>query len=158
MSDTTLIAIPADPAFVPEPDPRQRARAWFAANYPDADDIEVAVTDHIEFVPSFETFERVLCPACRAEMDMGSWGQQMEEDYSSDDGFVFTKFQLPCCGATASLPELVYEMPQGFARFKIAGRNAGLSGDTPPWPVPEERTQQLAKILGTPIRWIYAHM
>jgi len=58
---------------------------------------------------------------------------------------------LPCCGAGSHLEELRYEWPQGFARFVLEARNANIGGPT------DVDDQEVAGLLGTPVRRILAH-
>ena len=159
MSDNWLIAIPSDPAFIPEPERQSRAHDWFNTNYPEADEIEIEVTESIQFISCGGNFERICCPACQAEVETAWWQVQMDNDYDDNRGFSFTRFEMPCCGATSSLPELVYEWPQGFARFSVSALNPGRpsNSETPVWPVSDDKNRELSEILGTPIRWIALH-
>ena len=155
MSDSWLIAIPTDPDLVPEPECQQRAYDWFVANYPDTE-IKIEVRESVQFQHCGQAFERIRCPMCRQELGLRWWQTRMDHDYSTENGFSFTPFQTPCCGAVCTLPDLTYEAPQGFARcFLIAMNPPHFS---PYMPKNDEKSRELAAALGSSVRWIYCHL
>ena len=67
-TDRVADLIPEDPRLVPDQAKRDRARERFAEIAPDADEVEVKVSETVEFFDCGANFERVLCPACRSEI------------------------------------------------------------------------------------------
>src|SRR5688572_1638856 len=114
MSDDWITVIPEDPEFVPDPARQAAAQAWFEENAPDSEEIEIKLSDSIEFFDCGANFERVLCPSCGGEIAMQWWQQRMDE---FEEAPKLVKYPTPCCGAMLNLHELVYYFPQGFGRF-----------------------------------------
>jgi hypothetical protein len=117
MSENWIYLIPEDPTFAPDVARQLRARDRFAEIAPRADEVSISVTEAVEFVNCAGNFERVRCPSCGSVL--GRWWQDRmdEDDQGRDDGFKLASYATPCCGATCTLHELVYDWPQGFARF-----------------------------------------
>jgi hypothetical protein len=151
MSDNWIAIIPKDPRHVPDATRLKRARDRFAEIAPDADEIEIKISDQIEFFDCGANLERITCPSCNAEISTEWWQDRMDDD-CVDGGFALARYSTPCCGATHSLDQLLYEWPQGFARFAIDAMNPNidkLSG---------EHEAEFAEILGMPLRVIYQHI
>lgn len=123
MSDHFLVVIPADPkALLPETAPALRdALASLAGTK------EVRIKDYgkLQFIDCGENFERILCPACRTEISVEQWHIWMDEDWHGEDGFHLHRHKTPCCRRETNLNDLVYEWPQGFARWFVSARNTG---------------------------------
>src|SRR5258708_2739613 len=85
MPDNVLKLIPVDPQYVPEASVRLEARHFLASLVPDAERVEVIVTDQVGFVDQGANFERVLCPNCGSELDMQWWQRAMNS--ASETGF-----------------------------------------------------------------------
>ena len=122
MSDTKLRFIPEDPTYVPEAAAIEAARAALgeAAGVP----ATARVAAGVEFVDQGENFERVACPACGSELEMGWWGERMKD--ADATSFRELGVTVPCCGAETSLHDLDYEAPAGFARFVLEAPNPGV--------------------------------
>src|SRR2546427_10683903 len=89
--------------------------------------IAVSVSDRLGFVDCGANFGKTHCPACGALIELRAWQAWMDHDFQGKDkGFVLSKRVLQCCGASASLHDLKYEWPQGFARFKICAENPNI--------------------------------
>lgn len=150
MSDNWIVLIPEDPCFIPDAAKRQRARDRFAEIAPEADEIELKVTEKIEFFDCGANFERVLCLSCGAEIPVDWWQDRMDDD--SGDGFKLASYGIPCCGKYCTLHELVYEWPQGFGRFALDAMNPDIGE------LEEEYKREFEAILGTKLRVIYQHI
>jgi hypothetical protein len=135
---------------VPDEAKRTRARDRFFEIAPDAEEIEVIVSDKVRFFDCGENFSRVLCPACRSEIPIAWWTARMKEDYN--DGFKLSAYRTPCCGKDFTLHELAYEWPQGFGRFALDAMNANLGR------LEDRYKAELEEILGTKLRVIYQHI
>jgi len=150
MSDNWIALIPEDPRFVPDQAKCQRARERFAEIAPDADEIEVKISETVKFFDCGGNFERVLCPACQLEIPIEWWKDRMSEDYC--DGFKLAAYQTLCCGAPYTLHELVYEWSQGFGRFALDAMNPNIGE------LEERYKAEFEAILGTKLRVIYQHI
>ena len=150
MSDNWIALIPEDPRCVPDAAKQRRARDRFAEIAPESDEIEIKVSEKIEFFDCGANFERVLCPSCGSEIPVEWWQDRMDED--SDEGFKLASYATPCCGKKCTLHELVYEWPQGFGRFALDAMNPNIGE------LEDKYKRECEKILGTKLRVIYQHI
>ena len=150
MSDNWIALIPEDPRFVPDAASQRRARARLAEIAPQADEISIKVSAKVEFFDCGANFERVSCPWCRVEIPLAWWQARMDEDYS--DGFKLANYATPCCAASCTLHELVYEWPQGFGQFALDVMNANIGK------LEDEYKGEFEEILGTKLRVVYQHL
>ncbi|WP_404352368.1 hypothetical protein LG324_05455 [Phycicoccus jejuensis] len=60
---------------------------------------------------------------------------------------------LPCCGAHASLNDLDYDWPMGFARFEIGVLNARRAR----YELDESELHEVGRLMGHPVRQVLAH-
>jgi len=151
MSDNWITLIPKDFRHVPDGTRQKRALDRFAEIAPDADRIEVKVSDQIMFFHCGGNFERIRCPSCNAEVSTEWWQDRMDDDYV-DGGFTLARYVTPCCGARHSLDHLLYEWLQGFARFAIDAMNPNIGKLT------DQQQTEFEEDLGTPLRVIYQHI
>lgn len=151
MSDNWIALIPKDPRHVPDAVRQIRARDRFAEIAPAADEIEITVSEHIEFFDCGVNLERIRCPSCNAEISTEWWQDRMDDDYV-DGGFRLAEYSTPCCGARHSLDQFLYEWPQGFARFAIDAMNPNIGK------LSDEQEAEFEEILGAPLRVIYQHI
>jgi hypothetical protein len=150
LSDHWIALIPEDPRFVPEVARQLRARDRFAEIAPEADEIEVRVSENVVFFDCGENFEHVFCPSCRSEIPAEWWKGRMDED--SDNGFKLAAYATPCCGKKLTLHDLVYEWPQGFGCFALDAMNPNIGL------LENEQKREFETILGTKLRVIYQHI
>lgn len=150
MSDNYLRVIPTDPSFVP---PRDRAEALLSAVRdlaPNAESVAAIACDSVEFVDAGGNFESIRCHLCGAGLDMAWWSDGMDAAWASrfdDLGVV-----LPCCRVEASLNDLGYEWPQGFARWRVQAMNPSRGELT------RAEVQDLESALAHDIRVIWTHV
>src|SRR5262245_43482286 len=111
MSDHWIALIPENPGFVPDLISQQRARQRFAEIAPQADDITLIVSEKVAFFDAGTNFERIYCPSCGVEVPLAWWKARMDEDYCGD-GFNLARYATPCCTASCTVHELVYDWPQ----------------------------------------------
>jgi hypothetical protein len=149
MSDNYLRLIPTDPEFVPTPASAEIARRRLAQLVPNADSVTVIVRDGVAFIDQGSNFERIRCPTCKSDVDEQWWSERMNRAYGTD--FSALLVSVPCCGATVSLNDLIYEGPAGFAKFVLEAMNPNVPDLT------EEDLAELVRELGTPLRAIWAH-
>jgi hypothetical protein len=150
MSDNWIALIPEDPRFVPDVAKQRRARDRFAEIAPEAEEIEIKVSEKVEFFDCGSNFEHIRCRSCGTEIPVAWWQDQMDEDY--DDGFKLAAYATPCCGKKSTLHELVYEWPQGFGRFALDALNPNIGK------LDDKYKRELEEILGTKLRVIYQHI
>lgn len=149
MSDDFLRIIPTVPTFVPEAAARAVALAQLRSTFPGADEVSASVEATVVFVDAGANFETVACPRCAQQLAGAWWLAAM--DRAAAGGFVDLAVALPCCGAVASLNDLHYAWPQGFARFVIEIRNPGRA-------LVAGQLAQLGAVLGCELRVIRAHV
>jgi len=150
MSDNWIALVPDDPQFVPDAAKQRRARERFAEIAPEADEIEIKVSESVVFFDCGENFERICCPVCGTEIPVAWWQERMDEDH--DNGFKLAAYATPCCGKKTTLNELVYDWPQAFGRFAIDAMNSNMGK------LDDVHKQEFEKILGTKLRVIYQHI
>ena len=149
MSDNWITLIPTDARFVPERERQAKARDRLAEIVRQADEVEVECHDEVQFFDCGGNFECVRCPACRAELPVAWWSDLLAAE--SQRGYPFDAHTMPCCGVSATLHALVYELPQGFARFALSAMNPRIGFD-------DRMREQLESILGTKLLVIYRHL
>lgn len=153
MSENWIVLIPEDPKLVPEQAKCERARVRFSEIAPDAEKIELLVSETIKFFDCGGNFERVVCPSCRSVIPIEWWQDRMDEDFKGlDGGFKLSSYPTPCCGASKTLHELVYEWPQGFGRFALDAMNPNIGE------LDQRYKAEFEAILGTRLRVIYQHI
>jgi hypothetical protein len=150
VSDNYLILIPDSPAYVPSRDAQERALALFREFTVNADETRAEEFPSIRFIDCGANFETVTCPDCRQELSQEWFGRVMDESYK--DGFQLFPIVFPCCSTRRRLDELVFEWPQGFARFRLEARNPGIGE------LPEEVMSRLEQILGCKLLLILRHL
>lgn len=147
MSDNLLRLIPNAPEYVPPSDRAKDAVTILCSVNKDAK-IEIHVYPEIRFIDQGSNFETIYCPCCGAELNLTWWAQAM--DQAAQNRFVDLSVLMPCCGCIASLNDIRYHWPAGFARFCITISD--------PLPTIDESTLQLLNnVLGTTVRQIWVH-
>lgn len=150
MSDNWIALIPEDPRFVPDVAAQRRVRDRFAEIAPEADQIEIKVSENVEFFDCGANFERIRCPSCNSEISVAWWQARMDEDYAG--AFKLASYATPCCGAKRTLHELAYEWPQGFGRFAVDVMNPNIGE------LDDRHKREFEEIVGTKLRVIYQHI
>ncbi len=149
MSDDYLRLFPTDRTWLPTPEQADRAVAALRALTPDAHEIEAEVYGRVTFIDQGTNLERIGCPVCHADLDPDWWAEQMSR--ADENVFVALDVVAPCCGATTTLDDLVYEWPAGFASVELSVLNperGWLSAD---------ELDIVAAALGHPVRQVMAH-
>lgn len=150
MSDNWLILIPKSPDYVPSEEARKRAVALFKLVAPEADEICVEVTERPRLVDCGVNFEKIICPCCRKNLSIEWWTDWVSQEYEL--GYPFKSIPLPCCGAIQSLTELIYNWPQGFARFSLEAMNPNIRD------LPQGAEHDFEMILGCKLLKIWQHL
>jgi hypothetical protein len=74
----------------------------------------------------------------------------MEED--ERDGFKLARYVTPCCHMKCTLDELIYDSPQGFARFALDAMNSNIVK------LDDKYKREFERMLDTKLRVIYRHI
>jgi hypothetical protein len=148
MPETYIRFIPVVPDFVPGFETIDPAVIQLKKGLPQAGNVEFRLSGHVEFINSGALFERIHCPLCRHEIYIETWDEWMERALTEQ--FQTLSIQTPCCKKEASLNDLVYDQPQGFARFVLEARLPEMV-DLPGGLLPG-----LEKTLNTSLRLIWA--
>lgn len=146
MSDDWLVLIPTDPNWQPDDAAAQRAGNAVVDLAPEAEEIEAYVTDEVEFFDAGGNFKSASCPHCGTDVT-DWWGDVMDD--AKEAAFADLSVTMPCCGRAASLNELVYDMPQGFAQFSISVAEPGLTE------LDAAALRRVGEALGHPVRAIW---
>jgi len=142
MSEVALFVIPQDPFFVPGGPAQAAAEALARRLAPAAEAIAVSVTAKPQFFDAGENFRSLRCPEGGKRLDMEWWAELMEEDFDGE-GYSLAAWPSPC-GRPVTLAELVYDAPQGFARFAVALANPGVDFD-------DAALAAFAEVIGAPV-------
>ena len=129
MSDHFLVVIPAEPN-TPLPETAESIRDLLGRII-GTEETRVKDYGKLQFIDCGENFERISCPRCACVITIDQWHDWMEEDWHGEEGFHLHTHETPCCKTSLTLNELIYEWPQGFARWLIAARNEGRGPLTP---------------------------
>jgi hypothetical protein len=151
MSDNSVLVLPCDPVMVPDEARLRAAVSYFRSIAPDANDVNMLVSERIVFVDCGSNFERVRCPSCRAVIELRNWRSWMDLDFDGE-GFTFAPHSMPCCGAEHLLNELTYEWPQGFSRCQVYAVNPHIGE------LSDGQRRRFEQILGCPVRVVYRHV
>ena len=142
--------IPTDPWWLPDGDVDAQAIAAGHLLAPGADKVLVKRREEPVFWDAGENFERVLCPGCGSEVPIDWWRDRMFAAW--DTGCRFLEGTMPCCGIATSLNDLVYEWPQGFARWVLEIMNPARGFLT------DDEIERLARMVGHSLREIWTHI
>ncbi|HEU5015576.1 MAG TPA: hypothetical protein VFT66_23845 [Roseiflexaceae bacterium] len=149
MSDNFISVIPADPWFLSDVSVHQTALEAIKQYAPNADTIEIFISDRPQFVDCGVNLEKIACPECG--MVLNEWWQTAMEQ-AAKRHFIDLTVTTPCCGVQTSLNELLYDWPAGFARFVLEARNPNIGL------LSVSQIRELQQILGCRVRQILAHI
>lgn len=152
MSDNWIAIVPEDPRFVPNATAQNRARDRFSEIAPEADEIEIKVSENVQFFDCGANLECISCPSCGAEISVDWWQDRMDEDSDGEEGFNLSAYAVPCCRKKYTLHDLAYDWTQGFGRFALDAMNPNIGE------LEDIHKRELEKILGTKLRVIYQHI
>ncbi len=146
MSDHFLVVIPRDPN-AELPDTAEAVRKAMA-ELPETGETRVKDYGKLQFIDAGENYERIRCPNCGHTFTIPEWHAWMDADWHGEDGFHLHRHEAPCCGHEMTLNDLVYEWPQGFARWFVSARNIGRG------PLTEDEVKILEAVAGLPLKAI----
>lgn len=150
MSVNWLRVIPTVPDHVPSPQQQDAVIALLRELAPQAGEVVVVTADSVELVDAGSNFSTMRCPSCLVEIDLDWWQGEMSRWY--DAGSSNLSAVPPCCGRTTTLNDLLYDWPQGFARWRAEVRSPARGR------LGEAEVQALAAALGHDIREIWTHL
>lgn len=158
MSEYYVTAIPTDPLWVPGDAQEAAARAVFDDLLSPYRQLEVSRRDRVDMVDAGEEFETVSCPACgfvlgdtKDTASMRWFGEEVHAHWTDNRGFWPLDIVAPCCGATTSLNDLIYQGPQGFASWLIRANRPNR------YELDDDQRRRLEAALGHPIRLVSSH-
>ncbi|MFN6105971.1 MAG: hypothetical protein ACK5EA_16195 [Planctomycetaceae bacterium] len=150
MSDNWIALVPVDPHFIPSPGRQTIARNRLGEIAPDADQIEIIVSESVRFFDCGANFQKILCPSCGKEIALDWWSERMDDDYQ--DGFKLDRYCTPCCNSASPLHELIYDWPQAFGCFALDVMNPRIGT------LENEHRRELEEILETKLVVVYQHI
>jgi len=150
MSDTWLILTPKSPEYVPSKNAQERAIALLKRIAPDADEIKIELSERPRLIDCGTNLEKINCPDCRQELGIDWWSDWVSQEAEQD--FPLKAAALPCCGSMHSLADLLYDWPQGFARFSLEAMNPNIQD------LPNESEREFEVIMGCSLRKIWQHL
>lgn len=146
MSEHYLVVIPRDPK-ADLPDTAEAVRNAMA-DLPGTGETRVKDYGKLQFIDAGENAERIGCPNCGHTFTIPQWHAWMDADWHGEDGFHLHRHLTPCCDIETTLNDLVYEWPQGFARWFVSARNTGRG------PLSASELERLERIAGIPLKAI----
>lgn len=154
MSDNWIRVIPISPSWQPEPEAAKSAVDYVSRLFagPDnaADDVEAEFHEDTALIDSGVNTASFTCAACSTVTGI-AWVLDLIDERSEDLSDL--DVHLPCCGARASLNDLDYDWPMGFARFEIGVLNASRAG----YELDEAELNEVGRLLRHPVRQVLAH-
>jgi hypothetical protein len=150
MSDNWLILIPASAEYVPSKAAQERAIALFKKIAPAADEIGVVLSERPCLIDCGANLQNITCPDCRQDLGRDWWIDWANREAELD--FPLKPVALPCCGAMRNRADLVYDWPQGFARFCLEAMNPNIRD------LPNGAEREFEAILGCSVRKIWRHL
>ena len=146
MPDRILRLIPTSPAYVPHSRAQQTAKGLLASFLSQTTPIHTTVSQDVIFVDPGKDLTSIACPLCQTPIEFAWWQQAMESAYAHR--FADLAVTLPCCGARASLNDLRYDGPAGFAKFMLEAHD-------PPRELQERSVWTLEQTLGCNLRTVW---
>lgn len=154
VSDNWVRLIPSAPTWYPESTAAESAVAYvsglFAGPGDSTDEVSAHFHDAVSLIDSGVNTAYFTCTACSVITDV-DWVFQVVDERSADLSDL--SVVLPCCGAPASLNDLNYDWPMGFARFEIGV----LNGTRAHYELDESELRRVGELLGHPVRQVLAH-
>ena len=122
MSDNYLRVLPKDPMFIPSVAQASAGLRTFTELAPQSAEIRIRYEEEVTFVDAGANFSAVRCPTCAADLEIVPWWQS-EMDHAYESRFKDLRVVPPCCAQPTTLNELIYDWPQGFARWWLEALN-----------------------------------
>ncbi|WP_127112916.1 hypothetical protein [Shimia sediminis] len=152
MSDNWILIVPKRPKHIPSPDSAKAALDLLERSMPDADEIDIVQSEHVQFFDCGANLETITCPRCSANIDFCWWGETMSADYDEMLGFQLNEYRLPCCSTSASLNELIYAFHQAFGRFALSAMNPNIGK------MSDDAVSKIEAVLDCNVSVVYQHI
>lgn len=129
MSADWTTVFPTDPFWVPSPDRADAATAVFGCLVEGESDVEVRPGKQLLFESAGADFGTASCPTCAAVVaknpeDMGWFTGQLDRIFAEPESSRTVQATMPCCGASVSMNDLLYDPAAGFASWSVSVRGA----------------------------------
>jgi hypothetical protein len=108
--------IPTNPDYTVSKELLIEIEQYLNKNLPTRD-YKVEQYDTIQFIDCGESFEKVTCNHCLQTINIELWQDWMTKSFET--GFINRTIKMQCCAKISTLDKLLYEQPQGFAKFII---------------------------------------
>ena len=135
MASFSIVVIPQDKDFLPQPAATQAAAVRLASFYPDRhEEVRCSASQHPRLITSRDGFEELVCPACgetvaRFELDEDdegeTWWDRFEQQLASSDQADQAQVAMPCCGESVAAGDIDFMHEACFARFEMSLRDPG---------------------------------
>ena len=146
--DQYIHIIPEEAGYLPEEGRQRAALFYFRKVARRMISVSVIVTAKLRFVHAGVDFGDILCPSCKARIEMETWQGWMREDYQ-DGFFVLNEYVMPCCKSRHTLHEMAYQRPMGLTRCDIRATNPRIEE------LPVRHRRRFEKLLGCKVRVVY---
>jgi len=111
------------------------------------DEVAVRFSDRIIVVHPHLNLSQITCSECQADISVEWYWDFIVRHGEEVDSIDVT---APCCDTNPSLDALLYDVPVGYARFKIVSINPSQADE-----LTAEKLEVVAEILGHPLRQIF---
>lgn len=154
VSDDWIRLFPTSPSWQPESAAAEAAVKYVSCLFDgpgdSADEVVAEFHDGVTYIDSGVNTSSFTCSACSTVTGV-DWVIDVIDERSDD--LRDLNVHLPCCGAAASLNNLDYDWPIGFARFEIGV----LNGTRARYELDEWELREVGRLLGHPVRQVLAH-
>ncbi len=150
MSDYYVKIIPVEPFCKADAQAVQKVRSYLEQCLI-AMSVEVEMHEAPAFVDCGAYLQEIVCPFCGNDL-WDWWGDAMDGAAGETGLFpVLDKMPLPCCGRRASLNDLKYDYPCGFACTKFVVLN-------PREQLHQYHIEAVERMLGMQVKVIYSRI
>lgn len=150
MSDYYVKIIPDDPYCRVDAAAAKRVRDYLEEHMK-AMSVEIETQEALAFVDCGAYLQEIACPFCGSNL-WDWWGAAMDEEAGENGLFArLDEKLLPCCGRRASLNDLRYDHPCGFACTEWIVLNPRVQ-------LEQYHTETVERLLGMHIKVIYSRI
>ena len=128
MAEFSIVLVPQDPQFVPQPPAVAAAQALLESAFPDrGGDVSSASYPHPQLIDTLEGFAELGCPACGETVDRydleedeegETWWEHFEQQAESQDA-TLARIAMPCCGEEVAVADIDLGGEARLARFQM---------------------------------------
>lgn len=124
-AERAFYLVPSDPFYLPDEVRSAEFLAFFkeVSSLPNANGrYDFEKYGDPALVDSGDAFEAVICPGCRARLEMlgdGKWGEHYDWWQSVMEQPRDSTVKAPCCGAETRVVDFKFDSPGAFARFVV---------------------------------------